>query len=412
MKNVKQVIKKVVGEERSQKWKAFFSLIKNYNFRNYLKVGRDVLGIEIYELCDKNVFCGYYDLVPERNGKILVHVISKNAQHNEMAKLGYFDVKTKEFCEFAETQAWCWQQGSRLRWANQKNVVFYNAARDGKYVTIKLDIAKRESKSFPLAFYDISKDERYGASLNFDRLQRLRPGYGYSCFDDKTMSDAASDRDGLFIYNFKNNKVKLAVSLKELADKVDVEHRYQHYLNHISFSPNSRKIMFFHLWTEKWGRFNWRNQLCIYDILRDQLLVLESKAVVSHYAWVNDDELIMTGGDLDGEFYRIYDLRTKKYRELKNEHLKRDGHPVVIGKNMFCTDTYPDSNCLQEVFLYDLDKNRYNELIKLYSDPLLWAEKRCDLHPKFCLREHAILVDSTYSDNERKIVRMILGGRH
>lgn len=407
-KKVKSFAKRFFGDRIIAKiipYKIFFVNRKN---RSLLKCN-DVESVDVFYERKQNVFCGYYDVDPESNKRILVHMVPTNAKRGSSISLGFFHLPDYKFTEIAKTSAWSWQQGSRLRWSvSESNTVFYNTVSGKKYVTVKKDLDSEKQITYCCALYDISRDEQYGASINFDRLQRLRPGYGYSCFEDKTMDSKAPDDDGLFIVNLNTNKKELVVSLRELADDIDGDSNYNHYLNHISFSPDSSKIMFFHLWDEKKGRFNWQNRLYIYDLEKGQKRLIESKVVVSHYVWVSNSELLITCGTQDGEEYRLYNVDSCSFSIVNDRHLRRDGHPVMLGKKKFCSDTYPDKECLQHLFLYNITSNRYNEIATMYSNPFLVGEKRCDLHPKYNKESNSILVDSTYSGRQRSIIRLEL----
>ncbi|MBQ3436749.1 hypothetical protein IJG26_02260 [Candidatus Saccharibacteria bacterium] len=407
----KEVIQRLLGEGTVRKVSVCKKYLKTLKFRNFYSYNHTIVDkFNIFFLKKKNVFCGYYDLDPERGGKILAHVIPRNAKNNDAAELGFFDVGDEKYTRVGGTNAWSWQQGSRLRWSNrEENSIFYNTVRGDKYVTVKKNLDSGKESFYNVPFYDISPNEKYGVSINFDRLQRLRPGYGYSCFEDETKSDNAPMDDGLFLFNLGSNKKSLIISLKDLAKDVDKNLQFEHYLNHISFSPDSKKIMFFHLWNEKRGRFDWQNRLFVYNIDSGKSKVLESEAVVSHYTWVDNKRLLITCGTERGEEYRTYNVESGAYKIVDYEQLKKDGHPVMIEKDkVFCSDTYPNKKSMQELFLFNLLSKKYTQIAKMYSDPLLYGEKRCDLHPKYAKSSNSIFVDSTFSDHCRKIIRIEL----
>ena len=103
--------------------------------------------------------------------------------------------------------------------------------------------------------------------------------------------------------------------------------------------------------------------------------------------------------------YVIYDLRTGSKEIIQNEKLINDGHPTFFeNKKEFVSDTYPLTNCIQTMFFSNIEENRYVPILEAFSDPRLYIEKRCDLHPRFEERHRYINIDSTFSMGLRKII--------
>ena len=87
---------------------------------------------------DTHIFGGYYDIniLNHKNSKILVHRKKINSNDNSL-EIGYYNLKdTRDFIKIDKSEAWCWQQGSRLRWIDGNNIISYNCVRDGNYVNI------------------------------------------------------------------------------------------------------------------------------------------------------------------------------------------------------------------------------------------------------------------------------------
>lgn len=410
---MKKIVKKILGKKNTSK-------IKNYikYFKYYSKIlGKDIFFLNnkivkkynVYYQNKKNIFCGYYDLNPILNNKLLVHVVDKNASpQKDLAEIGYYDLCTNKYHKITDSKAWCWQQGSRLRWSNiENNTIYFNDYINNRYCFKKYNINKNKIIkviSYPL--YDIDKNEKYGVSINFLRLQRLRPGYGYSNTTDETKQEKAPKNDGLFLVDLEKNTKIMLVSLYELAKLTDLNEEYEHYINHISFSPNGKKVMFFHIWNEK-SDFDWKTQLCVIDINGKNLKILEKNDIVSHYCWQDDETLLITGVDIKNkvEFYRYYKLKNNDIIGLEDNKLKRDGHPTIWeNKQYFCSDTYPNSKCMQTLFLYNVKKRKYVNICELFSHPMLEGEKRCDLHPKLDLKDNKIIVDTTYRKKSRSVM--------
>lgn len=406
---MKEKLKSFLSDELKSYLKGSLYLIKTgtmFHHDRILMNQQLIQNLKVFSLRNRHVFCGYYDYFPIFNQKLLcqsVKKFSKTCKNN--SEIGYFDLITGQYVRLTETSAWCWQQGSRLHWSQDGQFIIYNDVSNSNYCTHFFDVEKRKIlKTIIPALYDMNLSEKIGASLNFSRLQRLRKGYGYDKLPDETILDNAPENDGLFLVDIVNNTSRLVVSLYDLASDVDPNHENQHYLNHICFSPNGAKIMFFHIWTSSsWP--GWKTRLCVYRIESDELIFLEETDNVSHYNWINNEELLITGSSLGTKesFYRIYNECTKTYSIVDSEQLHLDGHPTVIkGKKGFISDTYPSKSMIQELFYYDLEQQKRSNLVYLYSDPRLTSEFRCDLHPK--VQDKSIVVDTTFQKNKRCVI--------
>lgn len=407
---IKKYLKKMLDEQTISHIKGTMRLIKKNMYVKHpsIDINSDMVK-DFQTISDKknHIFCGYYDYFPINNDKLLCQMVKKYSKtKKDDSIIGYYDLKENKLIEVTKTSAWCYQQGSRLHWSKiHKNAFFYNDVYNNSYCTYLYDINKGKIvKRIDRALYDISHNEELGASLNFSRLQRLRKGYGYDRLDDDSRKDNAPKKDGLFLVDIKKNESCLILSLNDLAQEVDGKHQYQHYINHICFSPEDDKIMFFHIWN--YGAWpGWKTRLCVYDIDKKKLEVLESVDNVSHYDWMNNNEILITGCRLHTKenFYRIYNIKERKYRELKNQDLSIDGHPTVcdMGK-YFISDTYPNNDFVQELFYYNFKRDQKKFIAKVFSDPRLSGEFRCDLHPK--VEGNIIVVDSTFKKEKRSII--------
>lgn len=410
--DVKKTIKQQIGERNVIYFKGALKLIRHLNWASEKKMEFDdayVKNIKIFGEDGYNTFCGYYDNFPLSmdEKRLLCQRVKICADaRRDLTEIGLYSIENNQFESLAMSKAWNWQQGSRLKWSNLNGSLFYYNDVEGESYCTRIydtDSKKKVRTIFP-ALYDISPDEKIGATLNFSRLQRLRPGYGYSIIVDSTSGDNAPVNDGLFSVDLTSGAVVLLVSLKTLALEVDPSLEHQHYINHISFSPDGRKIMFFHLWTENnWP--GWMNRLCVYDIEKATYCVLEREKMVSHYDWMQNDCLLITEADKKTKKvqYVIYQIGCNSKTILNQNELVEDGHPTIsLSKNFFVSDTYPNKKFKQYILLYDFDIGKRINIMRLFGDPRLDREYRCDLHPKF--KNGRVLVDSTFYRCSRRIV--------
>lgn len=358
-----------------------------------------------YGVPGKNVFFGYYHLDQYNSdmGKMLAHVVKNHANPaKDRAALVWIDANDKTIHKIAETKSWSWQQGARLRWHPvQNDIVLYNDYENGKYVTKSVDIKTGENRVLCRALYDLDSTASFGLSLNFDRLQRLRPGYGYSCQADDTVGEKIPEKDGVFAVDINSNKERLLFSLSELASDIKKENVY-HYINHLSISPSGKRFMFFHIWTED-ASAQWNMRFYVANNDGSGLTMLEDDVRVSHYCWVDDDSLLATRRVSGKEFQHVlYNLKTGDKIVNSSNLINKDGHPSMIG-NGFITDTYPQGNMMQYIYLSTVSGEYGEEICKLFGDPICYGEHRCDLHPRVFKGKH-ITIDTTYKGKLRTIL--------
>lgn len=381
---IKQTIKRIILSLKyySHKANSRYSVNDNYDCKRISFHG-------------KSVFFGYYDLKPVKYGKHLLHMLSTDAVNGrDAAEIGYYNLETETFTTIERTYAWSFQQGSRLRWGNGQ-YIYYNDYENEHYVTKKYNLEKEESKIVANnALYDISKDESFGISVNFNRLQTLRPGYGYSNARNYNISQDDLDNDGLIYVGLNSNDKKVLVSLRELSSGI----HYDCYINHVAISPESDKIMYFLLWNEGSKR---RSKLYVYDLSNKENRLIDDSVLVSHYSWMDNHSLIITCVNNGQTEYRIYNIDSDGYEVLDHNTLNTDGHPTFINDHQFVSDTYPIKG-VQRLFRYDIKDKKYELISSLYAHPALTGEQRCDLHPK--VSDGYFSIDTTCFGKYRSIM--------
>ena len=365
--------------------------------------------IKTFSVFNKHVFFGYYDLNPisQDNQKVLSIVVPKSKITNISAEVGYFDLnKNKKFHPIGTTKTWCWQQGARLRWSTKDaDTIIYNNIDNNQYGCVFQNIINKnvlKQVSYPI--YDLSKDEKKGLSLNFSRLQRLRPGYGYDAFPDASINNRASDKDGIFLIDIEKNTSKLIISLKNISE-IQPHHSMNgadHYINHLSWNKSSTRFLFFHLWTNKKTR---SSRLFTADKNGQNIYLLENEEIVSHYDWKDDDFICMTTHSKNfGLRYSIYKDLSSDRKILNSKLLTKDGHPTFhpVYNHILLTDTYPNKYGERTLFSFNTEKNEPHSLGN-YKSPLKYRKDyRCDLHPRWSNDGKLISFDSTHT-NQRTL---------
>lgn len=373
---------------------------------NRIKRGHKETSINVnsFSLNRKHVFFGYYDINPFSidQKKILSIVVPNKKKINSPAIIGYFNIDSNhQFHQIGTTKTWCWQQGARLRWSNKdQETVIFNNMHNKKYGCIFQNFKTKEViKQLSHPIYDLSKDERYGLSLNFSRLQRLRAGYGYDILVDDTIDDKAPKDDGVFLIDVQKNTSKLIISLETVA-QIEPQASMagaEHYINHLSWNKSSTRFLFFHLWTNGNKR---SSRLFTCDKDGANLYLLENKEAVSHYDWKDDEFICLTtASNKHGVRYSLYRDLTDERKILDSKHLREDGHPTYhpTNENLILSDTYPDKYGERKLFAFDINKLDFYWMGKFKSPIKYRNDYRCDLHPRWSHDGKKIAFDSTHS---------------
>lgn len=350
------------------------------------------LSLKFYGDPGRHIFFGYYDLCPFSHDEKYLLSLSATTADNP-AKILLWDLENQSQNQISETSAWCWQQGCRLRWWSD-DCIIYNSRLKNTYAAEIFNIANGKAEiRFDLPLYDITPDKHYGFSLNFLRLQRLRPGYGYQG-EDHTKADAAPCQDGIFRLDLLSGERSLLLSLEQAANlhpRSSMENAV-HYFNHISCSPDSRHLMVFHIWTD--GKRRWSRALVI-NLQNEQVEILTEGEHVSHYTWWDESTVLLTATEPGQPFgYHVFNLGKGWQKKLVD--LQHDGHPSrhPKEKNLMITDTYPDRLRDQGLILCDTGKNNCKKIASFYSPSSYEGEMRCDLHPRFSPSGRLIAIDT------------------
>lgn len=414
--SVKEIIKKAIGQKGIEKVRGMKMLVrvvkaKHIGTERVCKIYRPAHLQKEFSIEGKNVFFGYYDLqqIDSTGRRLLLHICNKDTDtKKDSVDIVCYDLDRDKYVKIAESHAWAWQQGCRTRWNPlKKDEILFNNMADGHYVCQIWNVENKTLvKTLPIPLYDIDREMNYGLGVNFSRLQRLRPGYGYNTLPDETEGKNIPQNDGIIKYDFKTEKVKLLISYQRLCEGMYDANAYQHYINHISIAPDGQHFMFFHIYTKGAG-LRWKVRMCVSDSEGKDIKVIEEAHTISHYTWRNSETLLTTriNRENKGSCYALYNTRTGIRTVIGGEELKLDGHPTFLkGGDVFISDTYPQKDFLQHVFLYDMKKQERKSLVDIYHTPRLYEEQRCDLHPRLTPDNKHFTIDTVYKGKRRSVL--------
>ena len=349
-------------------------------------------------------YFGYYDKSPwdaadRRMIALKARRTWKSVAPAEPAELVLIDARTGEARAFATVRAWNVQQGCMAQWLGPDfdRYILYNDFRDGRYCSVIFDAdAFREVRALPLPVYDVSKDGRFALSLDFSRLHRMRPGYGYSNLPDATKGQLCPDAPCIWRMELSDGRVTPLLKYTDFAafepdpSMAGAEHK----VNHLMINPSGTRFMALHRWFKN-GRKHTR--LVTANADGTGLYNLSDDGFASHSYWKSDGEILsFLRKAATGDHYYLMKDQTREYRLLWPE-LRTDGHCSYSPDGArVVTDTYPNRKRLASVFICSDEANLAQRVARVFSPLRYVGDCRCDLHPRWNRAGDAIAIDSVH----------------
>ena len=358
-------------------------------------------------------FFGYYDKSPWcKTGRYILALKAKktgrNPKKDEEADIGIISTKDDyNFIGLRKTKAWNLQQGCMLQWLGPdfENYIIYNDIIDDEYISFIYNIDKGISRIIKKPVYSISKDGKRAISLNFSRLHRLRPGYGYPGLKDETAGIPIPSDDGIWLIDIEKNNYKLIISLQDIINiNWNPEMNYgHHWFNHLEINPEGSRFSFLHRWESCGRRYS---RLFTADLDGKNVYCIADDKMVSHCCWKNSRQILSWARVAgSGEHYYLFTDLEKKFEIIGEGILDEDGHPSYSpDKRYILTDTYPDIARFRRLLAYDTYSRKKYELGRYLAPFKYDFEHRCDLHPRWSRDGKLICFDSTHEGRRRMYI--------
>lgn len=376
---------------------------KNYSYKIHDSVNEGELNL-VKPLNNRDeTFFGYYDKSPENSKGWIIfnetkYPTSRKPSSDSPVWINVFNRFTDECIEVGDSFSYNWQQGSRTQWIDDDRLI-YNYF-DRTYRSAIFDIRKKAVvKTFDYPVQDTYKD-KYFLSINYSRIMRLRPDYGYRNLP--LMSDIEMknlENDGIRKVDISSGDSSLAVSLKDVVSlsKKEVFDNALHKVNHVMISPDGNRFIFIHRWYVGKQRFD---RLIVSDF--QVMKVLADDKMVSHMCWIDPNTVFgyLRHEGKDGFYY--IDINTGEYRacDTLTSIGSGDGHPSCHGE-WITFDTYPDKSRMQHLYLYNRITDKVYNLLEVFQAIKYQGESRCDLHPRFSPDGKRIFFDTVYEGSRR-----------
>ena len=337
-------------------------------------------------------FYGYYDTTPWNN-QMDCTVYQSRTSGPSLSIVLYTAEKHREI---ATTHAWNYQQGSRLQWHPQRDDrVLFNDVKNGALISRVVDTAGQEVDRYNRPIQALSPQGDEFISLNYHRLDSNRPDYGYGLGDKEFPSPS---EDGLWRVNLSDGSSELQIPLSDLIDNnID---QNNHYLNHVLYNPSGNQFVFLHRWQGNHGRSS-----RLYLSERTDFPLIDWQTI-SHYSWLNDEELLVWGTSTEfGSGYFTINTTTSEISRFRAFEKYGDGHPSVSPNGRWVvTDTYPDRARQRHLLLYDRCENEEIQLGRFFAPFDFDGLSRCDLHPRWSPDGTAISIDSAHEGTRRSYI--------
>lgn len=312
-----------------------------------------------------------------------------------------YDRRTAKSSVLARSTAWNFQQGSMTQWLNagdgEESIVFNDLVNRQLACRI-LSLGGRE-RNLAWPIQAIHPGGTEALSLNYKRLPLVQPEYGYDPEPDNFKADRPLNQDGLWRVKLRTAESQLVVSLQDLANyspRSDMRDA-AHAVNHAVYSPHGNRIAFMHRWLGPQGRLS---RLYCAGSDGSNLRLLLDHRMVSHYAWRDDDTLIVWARTVeDGDRYYLLDVLTGVTQVCCAGTLDRfgDGHPSFSRDgHWLVTDTYPDRARMRRLLLCRPAGGTVIEVGRFFSPWRYDGDRRCDLHPRWDASGRAVSIDSAH----------------
>lgn len=349
-------------------------------------------------------FYGYYDKSPWSADERYMLCMRAERTNKSVAPAEPIDILVLDTRDdyaprkIGTSHSWSVQQGAMAQWLGPdfKTKVVYNDFRDGAYVSVIVNVEDGSERVLPKPVYAVAADGTFALTLDFSRLHRLRPGYGYSNLPDSTEGQLVPDSPCIWRMNLTTGDVR---GLFKYADFANFEPRpemegAEHKVNHLMINPSGTRFMVLHRWFQRGRKYT---RLVTANTDGSCLFNLSDDDFVSHCYWKSDSEIIsfMRRNATGDHYYLLSDL-AHDYRLLW-PGLKTDGHcSYSPDRSLVVTDTYPDRHRLASVYICREDVEEPSKVATVFAPFSYDFDTRCDLHPRWDRRGEKVCFDSVH----------------
>ena len=337
----------------------------------------------------------------------------------DVIRIGMVDLEDGDrWVELGESRAWGWQAGCMLQWLPQSaHEIVWNDRIDGRFVCHILNVRTGRKRTLPHAIFTLSPDGQSALSIDFHRLEDMRPGYGYMGIPDPWYGVNAPEETGIHKVDLLSGESSLIVSLAEVA-AIPYPHgeirEDKHYFNVLIFNPCGTHFLFLHRWRFGDGPFHTRMLTARAD--GSELTVVDHSGHTSHLIWRDGGHILAwSRRPSHGGAYYIFpnaeDGSCGPDRIVGRTKMPLNGHCTYLSDNDWVlNDTYPQGEeRLQDLYLYHVPSDRRVDLGRFHSPEAYTETLRCDLHPRSSPDGSKVVIDSAHGGNGRQMYLFEVG---
>lgn len=282
---------------------------------------------------------------------------------------------------------------------NGEELIILNSTTKEKLISKIFDKNGNELSQIDYPVQAINDNSGLIASLNYKRINKYKPEYGYKSKVVNFTENMDYNNDGIWLRNISDNKFYLAIKINDLFcyETIPGFEESKHKINHISFSPDGNKFIFFHRWiSSRQGKYS---RLFLFDLNKGKLELIMNEKMLSHFCWKDNNNVLIYGRFKGKDDYYLINTENKKVNLFINDKLSifGDGHPSFSpDKKWLITDTYPDKSRKQKLILVNLSRQKPYIIGEFFSPLKFENETRCDLHPRWSPDGNSINIDSVF----------------
>lgn len=359
------------------------------------------------EIC----FFGYYDkkqLSPDCKKFLFLRTEFQDRppEANDSAEIFIGEIENKSIERIDQTYAWNFQQGCMLGWLTDDEII-YNVRTGKEFFSKIYNIKNGKTKVIDRPVSAIFPSKKIALSLNFSRLAKWRPGYGYEGGIDRYENEKWPEDDGIYLVDLEKNKSKLIIPLAKMLEfrkEKEIKNSFG-WFNHTLFNKYGTRFCFVNRWKENIEQKH-KTRFITSDIEGKEVYDLIDSYLISHFDWKDEKTIIVWAEISEERGFWLFEDKTKKYKKLSEKTQTIDGHcSFSKDKRYILYDTYPVEG-YRYLKIYDTEKDKEITIDRFYSLPSLSGALRCDLHPRWEEKD-LISFDGTFEGYRRSYMLKI-----
>jgi hypothetical protein len=373
---------------------------------------------------------GYYDKLQfDPTGRYLLAMKTgfenKSPQAEDKIKIGMIDLdQGDKWIELGTSKAWNWQQGCMLQFIPGSNSeVIWNNRIGDQFVCHIIDIHSGEMRTLPFPVYTLSPDGKKALSVDFERINDLRPGYGYAGIPDPNSHLTAPENAGIYLCDLEKGSKKLIISISEMQQREitgndpsfeDMD-LHMNWFNHLLFNTDGSRFVFLHRWKSSLKKSVGGFGTLMYSARPDgsDIRIVDGSGYTSHFIWKNPEQLLIWTYHPSHEFgfYLFNDNGKQDPQIIGRNSMIRNGHCTYLpDQSWILNDTYPDSDRMQHVYLYHTKDNRRIPIGDFFLPDVYRGEWRVDTHPRSSPDGKTVIIDAVDTQSGRQLYLMDISG--